>query len=597
MGMLRRLAALGIAVVVAVLLALPGMAAAAQQPGGDGPSARIVNGDPIGISQAPWQVALVRSSVADNYNAQFCGGSLVSATHVVTAAHCVPGLAPSGVEILAGVGSLNESTTRIAVSAITSHPSYNAATTENDIAVITLQTPVTLDGTLRRAIALPPPAPAGGTTWPATGESVWVSGWGALASGGSYPTQLQGVTVGVLADPSSSACGSYPDPAGGTFQPATMLCAGAVSPNRDSCQGDSGGPAAIDRSGTWTLAGVVSWGYGCADPSYPGIYSRVTTYREWVLAQTSGISTPPAEPTTVSARAGNTSADLSWAAPTSDGGAAVTSYTATISPGGSTCATSATSCTVSGLTPGTSYQATVVARNTVGPSFSSTAAPFVTAAPPPTPTPAPAPASTPAATPAPVDPCATLAGVAKATCEASASRTQAVAQAKATRAQALDACRARAGTARKRCTAAANATYRRSVAKANAERARDIALARCDSRTGRAEKFCTANAKASYSRSIRVAAALRARTIALAGCSAKRGGARRACTVVAKARYARSVKVASAIRSRSVARARCQGLPSARRTRCVAQANRAYRAKVAAANSQRSRAIARARRG
>ena len=587
--MLRRLAALGIAMFMAVLLAVPGMAAAAQQPGGDGPSARIVNGDPIGISQAPWQVALVRSDNPDNYKAQFCGGSLVSATHVVTAAHCVDGRVPSGVEILAGVSGLDESTTRIAVSGFTSHPSYNAATTENDIAVITLQTPVTLDGTLRRAIALPPPAPAGGTTWPATGESVWVSGWGALASGGSYPTQLQGVTVGVLADPSSSACGSYPDPVGGTFQPATMLCAGAVSPNRDSCQGDSGGPAAIDRSGTWTLAGVVSWGYGCADPSYPGIYSRVTTYREWVLAQTSGISTPPAEPTTVSASAGHTSAAVSWAAPTSDGGAAVTSYTAIISPGGATCATAATSCTVSGLTPGTSYQAVVVARNTVGPSFSSTPASFVT--------PAPAPASTPAATPAPVDPCAALAGVAKATCEASASRTQAVAQAKATRAQALDACRARAGTARKRCTAAANATYRRSVAKANAVRARDIALARCDSRTGRSKTLCTSNAKASYSRSIRVAAALRARTIALAGCSAKRGSARRACTAVARARYTRSVKVASAIRARSVARARCQGLPSARRTRCVAQANRAYRAKVAAANSQRSRAIARARRG
>jgi len=591
--MLRRLAALGIAMFMAVLLAVPGMAAAAQQPGGDGPSARIVNGDPIGISQAPWQVALVRSSVADNYNAQFCGGSLVSATHVVTAAHCVPGLAPSGVEILAGVGSLNESTTRIAVSGITSHPSYNAATTENDIAVITLQTPVTLDGTLRRAIALPPPAPAGGTTWPVTGEPVWVSGWGALASGGSYPTQLQGVTVGVLADPSSSACGSYPDPAGGTFQPATMLCAGAVSPNRDSCQGDSGGPAAIDRSGTWTLAGVVSWGYGCADPSYPGIYSRVTTYREWVLAQTSGISTPPAEPTTVSASAGNTSAAVSWAAPTSDGGAAVTSFTAIISPGGATCATAATSCTVSGLTPGTSYQATVVARNTVGPSFSSTAASFVTPALPPTSAPAPAPA----AAAAPVDPCATFAGVAKATCEGSASRTQAVEEARTTRAQALDVCQARTGTARKRCTAAANAKYRRSVAKANAVRARDIALARCDSRTGRSKTLCTSNAKATYSRSIRVATALRARTIALAGCSAKRGSARRACTAVARARYTRSVKVASAIRARSVARARCQGLPSARRTRCVAQANRTYRAKVVAANSQRSRAIARARRG
>ena len=240
---------------------------------------RIINGQAVDITEVPWQVALVNSDTPQDYYAQFCGGSIASENWIVTAAHCLPGKTEADIEVLAGVTTLGEpGSTRIAVQQIISHPQYDDFTLENDIALLRLASPLNLDSASKSPIALPyvqPPA-----TWPAANTPATVSGWGNTSTNSNnYPNDLMAAEVDVLTDPADSQCGSYSTY---DYLPESMLCAAEMTYERDSCQGDSGGPLAVNVAGKWTLAGIVSWGFGCADPLYPGVYTRVTKYLGWL---------------------------------------------------------------------------------------------------------------------------------------------------------------------------------------------------------------------------------------------------------------------------------------------------------------------------
>ena len=144
---------------------------------------------------------------------------------------------------------------------------------------------------------------------------------------------------------------------------------------------------AVDPSGVVTTVWQFMNGSSC--PSGSNCIIRASRYVN-----------DPGAPTSVSATAGNAQATVSWSAPSSNGGAAITSYTATASPGGATCTTSSTSCTITGLANGTSYTFTVKASNSEGTSAASSASAAVS---PTAPAAAPAPAApVPAATPAPL---------------------------------------------------------------------------------------------------------------------------------------------------------------------------------------------------
>merc|ERR1712038_537844 len=228
-------------------------------------SNRIVGGVETEANEYPWQVALVSAGGSHPW----CGGTLISSQHVLTAAHCTAGSTPNSIAVLVGEHRIDDNSfTRLSLSAITDHPGYNSGTLDNDFSILTLSSPVTFSNAVK-------PACLPSSTSDYAGQVAVVSGWGTLSSGGNQPTVLNDVSVTVQSNQ------DYNSAYGGDIT-SNMIC--AADAGKDSCQGDSGGPMTVLEGGRYSLVGVVSWGYGCANPSYPGVYARVTAQMDWIKA-------------------------------------------------------------------------------------------------------------------------------------------------------------------------------------------------------------------------------------------------------------------------------------------------------------------------
>ena len=221
---------------------------------------RIVGGVVAPPDLHPFQVALLQKNVPSNYQAQFCGGSLVANQYIVTAAHCSDVLAKD-VTVLVGTRTLigKGTTNRIDVSEIYIHPKYQSYSEDYDVAVWKLARPVS--GITFAQL------PARGTD-PSPYTNTTVTGWGALKyNHNSYPRELRAVSVPVVDRTTCNSPSSY----SGTIT-SRMFCAGQKG--KDACQGDSGGPITQSPSNK-TLIGVVSFGTGCGWARYPGVYTRL----------------------------------------------------------------------------------------------------------------------------------------------------------------------------------------------------------------------------------------------------------------------------------------------------------------------------------
>jgi len=216
---------------------------------------KIVGGYECQPYSQPHQVSL-------NSGYHFCGGSLVNENWVVSAAHCYK----SRVQIRLGEHNIavDEGTEQwISSSRVIRHPQYSSYNINNDIMLIKLSKPATLNQYVQ-PVALP-------TSCAPAGTMCLVSGWGNTMSSMDDGDKLQCLDLPIL---SQTDCdNAYP----GMITDA-MFCAGYLEGGKDSCQGDSGGPVVCNGE----LQGVVSWGYGCAEEGHPGVYAKVCMFNDWL---------------------------------------------------------------------------------------------------------------------------------------------------------------------------------------------------------------------------------------------------------------------------------------------------------------------------
>jgi len=229
---------------------------------------RVLGGDSVGDrSRYPYQVSLRHNGK------HFCAGAIIDSRNVITAAHCMDSYVydKSDLEVVAGDLRIDEKSggrQTSDVDYIFVHENYNAATFENDLAVLRLDDELDFNEYVK------PIEVDLNTFYPITKKCV-LTGWGTTANGNLSP-DLKSVDLPIV---ERGTCNiPYQDNI-----KQGMLCAGyLIIGEKDSCSGDSGSPLACDGK----LKGVVSWGLSCGQSRYPGVYSNATYYYDWINQQT-----------------------------------------------------------------------------------------------------------------------------------------------------------------------------------------------------------------------------------------------------------------------------------------------------------------------
>ncbi|XP_048353761.1 transmembrane protease serine 9 [Sphaerodactylus townsendi] len=228
---------------------------------------KIVGGSGAARGEWPWQVSLWLRRKEHK-----CGAVVIGERWLLSAAHCFDiysdpkmWLAILGTTFLSGFDGRVQK-----IYHIHRHPFYNVYTLDYDVALLELAFPLSYTSTIR-PICMPDNSHVF-----SEGARCFITGWGSTKEGGLMSKHLQKAAVSLIREQDCKKF--YPIQISGR-----MMCAGFLQGTVDSCSGDAGGPLACrEPSGRWFLAGVTSWGYGCARPFFPGVYTKVTAVRGWI---------------------------------------------------------------------------------------------------------------------------------------------------------------------------------------------------------------------------------------------------------------------------------------------------------------------------
>ncbi len=276
---LRVMVLIGVVTLIGSTIASPPTAAAQDATGAV--QTQIIGGTDAGPDDWPSIAALLLSNQPDPSLARFCGGTLIAPRVVLTAAHCVVSggstIAATSINVAVGALTLSDirPVDRLPVAAIYANPLYTGAS--YDVALLILGT----------ALTTTPMPLMTDANMPAAGSTLSIAGWGSTHaySDGSDPTPIFPdalMQASIILRTAETCEAVY----GVLYIDALMFCASGPgdTPVRDSCQGDSGGPVTAVIGITITLIGAVSWGLGCGQADFPGVYTRLTSVLPWILA-------------------------------------------------------------------------------------------------------------------------------------------------------------------------------------------------------------------------------------------------------------------------------------------------------------------------
>ncbi|KAK8740104.1 hypothetical protein OTU49_003035 [Cherax quadricarinatus] len=236
-------------------------------------TSRIVGGEDADVNEWPWQAGIRQMSNGE----LFCGAVLIDTQWLVTAAHC---LVPFNIEDIfislgnheLALGNTTPYTRLLSIAEKIVHENYNPFTVDNDIGLIRLSGPIQYNEGVR-----PICLPCQYASYNLSGEHGTVTGWGTLSNNGEQSAVLQKVELPIL---TTDECQVYM----GNTVTDNMIC--TYLPGQDACKGDSGGPLSWSMGDHYYLLGVVSFGVGCASEQYPGVYTKVTNYLQWIKNKT-----------------------------------------------------------------------------------------------------------------------------------------------------------------------------------------------------------------------------------------------------------------------------------------------------------------------